>query len=91
MKIQYFGLVLFLVFQMVVLSTQAQQNVMKIPGKYIMPMDKTSQMMAGSKLKEGDLWMVYSDRPANPLFNDKACKNASDKRMKFMQPMYVIE
>lgn len=91
MKIKYFGLMLFLVFQMVGLATQAQQNVMKIPGKYIMPMDKSSQMMAGSKLKEGDLWMVYSDRPANSLYNDKACKSASDKRMKFMQPMYVIE
>lgn len=91
MKIMYFGLMLFLVFQMVGLAAQAQQNVMKIPGKYIMPMDKSSQMMAGSKLKEGDLWMVYSDRPANQLYTDKACKSASDKRMKFMQPMYVIE
>lgn len=91
MKIQVWAIALFFAFQLFTNVSVGQQNVMKIPGKYIMPMDKASQMMGGSKLKEGDLWMVYSDRPNNPTYTDKACKSASGKVLKFMQPMFVIE
>lgn len=69
-----------------------QNSVRKIPGKYLMPMDNASAAMPGSKNKDGELWVVFSDRNSNPLFSDKACKSVvSNKKMEFMHPMYVID
>lgn len=67
----------------------AQEAVLHTPGKYLMPMDNASAGLPG-KNKEGDLWVVFSDRPGNALYSDKNCKNPSGQKMDFMAPKYVI-
>jgi hypothetical protein len=81
------GCVLLMMFAS--LTVWGQHSVMRTPGKYLMPMDNASEGLPG-KEKEGDLWIVFSDRPGNPLYTDKTCKTPNGKRMDFMQPMYVI-
>ena len=84
-----FTICLFFIFS-ISHSAWAQHSVMKTPGKYLMPMDNASEGFPG-KNKEGDLWIVFSDRPDNAIYTDKACKTSSGKKMAFMEPMYVIE
>ena len=62
----------------------------KYTGKYTMPMDNASAALPG-KTKEGELWVVFSDRPSNPLFSDKSCGSPNGKKLDFMKPMYVID
>ena len=82
----------FLLFSMMLsITVSGQHSVMRTPGKYLMPMDNASASFPGSNKKEGDLWIVFSDRPQNALYTDKNCKTSSGKKLDFMQPMYVIE
>ena len=82
-------LLLFLIISSI--SVKAQHSVMRTPGKYLMPMDNASAAFPGAKNKEGELWVVFSDRPQNPLYQDKACKTAAGGKLDFMQPMYVVD
>lgn len=82
---------LLLVFTIVTFKASGQHAVMRTPGKYLMPMDNASKAFPGSNNKEGDLWVVFSDRPKNTLYTDRACKTVSGRQLDFMQPMYVIE
>lgn len=66
-----------------------QHSVMRTPGKYLMPMDNASEGLPG-KDKEGELWVVFSDKPNNVVYSDKTCKAPSGKKLGFMEPMYVI-
>lgn len=81
--------VLFLL-SFVVNTAQSQSTVKNTPGKYTMPMDNASASLPG-KTKEGELWVVFSDRPNNPLYSDKACNSANGRKLDFMTPMYVID
>lgn len=69
----------------------AQNSVLRTPGKYLMPMDNASASFPGNDKKEGDLWVVFSDRPDNPLYSDKSCKNATGQKLAFMESLYVVE
>ena len=69
---------------------QGQSTVKNTPGKYTMPMDNASASLPG-KTKEGDLWVVFSDRPNNPLYSDKSCNSANGRKLDCMTPMYVID
>jgi hypothetical protein len=71
--------------------TYGQTSVMKTPAKYIMPMDNASAALPGVKNKNGEFWLVFSDRSNNPVYSDKTCKTTSGKNLKFMHPLYVIE
>lgn len=82
---------LLLIFIAVSNKVLSQNSVMRTPGKYLMPMDNASAGFPGSNKKEGDLWMVFSDRPNNPLYSDKSCKTANGSKLDFMQPLYVVE
>jgi hypothetical protein len=81
---------LLLSFVVVSVGVRGQSVVKNTPGKYTMPMDNASSALPG-KTKEGELWVVFSDRPANPLFSDKNCSSPNSKKLDFMTPMYVIE
>ncbi len=82
------GMLLMFLFSGVV--SMGQSVVKNTPGKYMMPMDNASAAVPG-KAKEGELWVVFSDRPANPLYSDKGCNSATGKKLDFMKPMYVID
>jgi len=69
---------------------QGQSIVKNTPGKYTMPMDNASSSLPG-KTKDGELWVVFSDRPNNPLYSDKSCNSANGRKLDFMVPMYVID
>lgn len=69
----------------------AQHTVLRTPGKYLMPMDNASAAIPGSRMGDGDLWVVFSDRPENPVFSDRNCRNATGSKLDFMQAMYVVE
>jgi hypothetical protein len=88
MKKVYFVAGLFFLFISVI--AHGQSTVRNTPGRYTMPMDNASAAMQG-KTKEGDLWVVFSDRPNNPLYSDKNLKNTTGQRMDFMRAMYVID
>ncbi|MGF7139422.1 type VI secretion system protein TssR domain-containing protein [Roseimarinus sediminis] len=86
-------IVLFLqlvLFSFSAMNAMAQQSVMRTPGKYMMPMDNASAAFPGSANKEGELWVVFSDRPDNQMYSDKACQKANGQKLDFMQAMYVI-
>ncbi|MDA3879652.1 MAG: type VI secretion system protein TssR [Prolixibacteraceae bacterium] len=87
-RILYLGF--FLLFIAFTINSEAQQSVMRMPGKYLMPMDNASAAFPGSKTKEGELWVVFSDRPNNPVFSDKGCSNATGRMLDFMEALYVI-
>jgi len=70
--------------------TMGQSVVKNTPGKYMMPMDNASASLPG-KTKEGELWIVFSDRPNNPLYSDRSCSNPSGQKLAFMKAMYVID
>lgn len=89
-KLGFTALLVALVL-MIVGEVQAQNSIRKTPGRYLMPMDNASASMPVAKNKEGELWIVFSDRGNNQLFTDKTCRSASPKKMAFMQPMYVID
>jgi hypothetical protein len=80
-------LLLFICFG---IGVKGQSVVKNTPGKYMMPMDNASAAMPG-KTKEGELWIVFSDRQNNPLFSDKSCSSPNGQKMEFMKAMYVIE
>ncbi|MDA3929639.1 MAG: type VI secretion system protein TssR [Prolixibacteraceae bacterium] len=67
-----------------------QHNVMRTPGKYLMPMDNASAALPG-KNKEGELWIVFSDKPGTVLYSDKSCKSPKGTKLSFMEPMYVVD
>ncbi|MCF8360194.1 MAG: hypothetical protein K9H26_15680 [Prolixibacteraceae bacterium] len=69
---------------------QGQNSVMETPGRYMMPMDRASESFPG-KEKGGELWIVFSDRPNNPLYADRSCRTPSGGTLDFMHPMYVID
>lgn len=69
---------------------KGQSVVKNTPGKYMMPMDNASSALPG-KTKEGELWVVFSDRPSNTLYSDKSCSSPNGKKLNFMTPMYVID
>lgn len=87
-RILYVGILLFLMINAV--KTEAQHSVMRTPGKYLMPMDNASATFPESKTKEGDLWVVFSDRPGNPVYSDKGCSKAIGRKLGFMDAMYVV-
>jgi hypothetical protein len=80
-------LLLFLYFG---IDVKGQSVVKNTPGKYMMPMDNASAAMVG-KNKEGELWIVFSDRQNNPLFSDRSCASPNGQKMEFMKAMFVIE
>lgn len=86
-----FSVLIFILISIVSDEVSGQNSVKRTPGKYLLPMDNASAAMPGSKNKEGELWIVFSDRENNQLFNDKTCRSASSKKIGFMQPMFVIE
>ncbi len=90
MKKKFLFIELLLVFLFYGVVVEGQNVVKNTPGKYTMPMDNASAALPG-KTKEGDLWVVFSDRPSNPLFSDKSCGKPNGKKLDFMNPMYVIE
>jgi hypothetical protein len=81
---------LLLLFIFLCLVSKGQSVVKNTPGKYMMPMDNASASLPG-KTKEGELWIVFSDRPNNPLYSDKSCASPNGQKMDFMKAMYVIE
>jgi hypothetical protein len=81
---------LLLVFILSGVVVKGQSVVKNTPGKYTMPMDNASASMPG-KTKEGELWVVFSDRPSNALYSDKSCAAANGRKLDFMTPMYVID
>ncbi|HPR33759.1 MAG TPA: hypothetical protein PLK12_16780 [Prolixibacteraceae bacterium] len=87
MKKIVFSALLSLFFGVVVLG---QRSVMNTPGKYLMPMDQASKAFPG-KAKGGELWVVFSDRPNNPLYSDRSCSSPNGKKLEFMDPMYVVD
>lgn len=87
---------IFLIFVSlsIIISVQkvsAQHSVLRTPGKYMMPMDNASANISGASNKEGDLWVVFSDRPSNPVYSDRACTNATGRKLDFMEALYVVE
>jgi hypothetical protein len=81
---------LLLPFLILSIDTKGQSVVKNTPGKYMMPMDNASASIPG-KTKEGELWIVFSDRPNNPLYSDRSCASPNGQKMDFMKPMYVVE
>ena len=81
---------LFFLFLFSGVAAVGQSVVENTPGKYTMPMDNESTALPG-KTKEGDLWVVFSDRPQNPLYSDKSCNNPNGQKLDFMQAMYVVD
>jgi hypothetical protein len=67
-----------------------QSVVKNTPGKYMMPMDNASATLPG-KTKDGDLWVVFSDRPNNPLYSDRSCASPNGQKLDFMKAMYVVD
>ncbi|HKK82351.1 MAG TPA: type VI secretion system protein TssR domain-containing protein, partial [Prolixibacteraceae bacterium] len=70
---------------------EGQHAVMRTPGRYLMPMDNASAALPGSGAKEGALWVVFSDRPENPVYSNRSCNNANGEQLDFMQSMYVVD
>jgi hypothetical protein len=81
---------LLLLFLYSYIEVEGQSVVKNIPGKYMMPMDNASAVLPG-KLKEGELWVVFSDRSNNPLYSDRSCSSPNGQKMDFMKPMYVVD
>ncbi len=90
MKKLFLFIELLLVFLFYGVVVKGQSVVKNTPGKYTMPMDNASAALPG-KTKEGELWVVFSDRPSNPLYSDKSCSKPNGKKLDFMKAMYVID
>lgn len=80
-----------LLFLLTFNGVNAQHTVMRTPGRYLMPMDNASAAFPGSGSKKGALWVVFSDRPENAVYSNKACTNATGEKLDFMQVMYVVD
>ena len=67
--------------------SQKDVNVFFRPKEYDSP---TGQILPTHQAKRGELFTVMSDRDENPVYETAAKENPSSRRLKFLEPFYVI-